>query len=559
MTKDQAMAVVRSLLERIDGQHHAFAGLVSPTDREAIGALLELATGGGVIEGSSTEPAAAPAPAKGVRLNADGLREPGEPGGALLCLDFGTAKSKAFASHSDALLPLPVGDLDHDLDGSLFAVASSVWIDESGLVFVGSEAIRRGELKAADGRRQRLDSLKQLVSQASSLELLTHNTLSEAENPTGRGITPDDVITLYLGYLTDLATTALEKEGQSRYVMRRFSLPCWSPTHRQWSAPYLASLIGRAQLVADTFHGRWQDGISVDEMLAVVAAARRHDEAALRWVASDESRAEHHMPRWGGVLEPLAAGSASVWRSVGRELVFVVDIGAGTTDFAVFLVVQGQPQAPGHRAIPVAPIADAVRFAGDFVDDILLNQLLHRGHIDPTTTLGAQARASVRLSGLRRIKERLFFEGAIEVPLTHDIVVAIGKDELLRSTSIRDFETQLHTRIRRFLESIDRTFAPLFASVTLVLTGGSRDLPMIASLAGQQWSIHDAPVRFKLAPRIPREFEKYGTSFAREYPQLAVAIGGASASVLDERDAIETWAGGEAEPGPLTRFQTKGI
>ena len=71
----------------------------------------------------------------------------------------------------------------------------------------------------------------------------------------------------------------------------------------------------------------------------------------------------------------------------------IVDIGAGTTDFALFLVVQGQPHAPGHRAIPVVPIADAVRFAGDYVDDILLDQLLHRGHLDPATTLGAQARA----------------------------------------------------------------------------------------------------------------------------------------------------------------------
>ena len=229
--------------------------------------------------------------------------------GALM-LDSGTAKSKAFATHGDALIPLSIGDLDHDLDGSLFAVPSSVWIDKSSLVFVGSEAIRRGELKATDGRRQRLDSLKQLVSQASSIELLTHNTLSKAENPTARAVTPDDVITLYLGYLTDLATSALEKEGRPRYVKRRFSLPCWSLSHRQWSAPYLARLIGRAQLVADTFHGRWQDGIAVYEFLAVVASARSHDEDALRWVASDEGRPPDQCR--------VGAASSNRWQPVRR-------------------------------------------------------------------------------------------------------------------------------------------------------------------------------------------------------------------------------------------------
>ena len=159
------------------------------------------------------------------------------------------------------------------------------------------------------------------------------------------------------------------------------------------------------------------------------------------------------MPRWGGVLEPLAAGSASVWRSHGRELVLVLDVGAGTSDFSLFLVTQGHQKAPGHGAIPVAPVADAVRFAGDYVDDILLHQLLEKGHIDPGTTLGKQVQASVRLHGLRRIKERLFIEHRVDVPLTHDVVVSIEESEFLSSSDIRNFETQLHNRIRTFLES----------------------------------------------------------------------------------------------------------
>ena len=44
MTKEEAVVLVRSLLERIDADVPTFTGLLSPTDRIAIGTLLELTT-----------------------------------------------------------------------------------------------------------------------------------------------------------------------------------------------------------------------------------------------------------------------------------------------------------------------------------------------------------------------------------------------------------------------------------------------------------------------------------------------------------------------------------
>jgi molecular chaperone HscA len=521
-------------------------------DREALSVLADLP---GVPE-LLTPPVTTSEPPFNLDVTALTKPVPTEP---MLCLDFGTAKSKAFATNDGNLIPLPIGQLDDDVDGSVFAVASSVWIDESGLVFVGSEAIRHGERRATDVRRQRLDSLKQFVSQSESLELLTFTALGAAANPTSLAVTMDDAVTLYLGYLTDLASTAMSEAGLSRYAKRTFSLPCWKEGHRAWAAPYLAKLIGRAQLVADTFKGRWRDGIPVDQWLAAVAQAKRHDDESLRWLVRDEERPIHQMRRWGAVLEPLAAGSASILRPVGRELVLVVDVGAGTSDFSLFLVSQGQPQAPGHRAIPVTPVADAVRFAGDSVDEILLKELLRAGNMDPDSALAAHAKASVRLSGLRRLKERLFVEGRVEVILTSDATVSIERDEFVKTAGVRDFERQLHSHIRAFLEKVHPSFAPLFKSIALVLTGGGRDLPMVASLASQSWQIHGSSVAFRLMPRVPVEFGRYGEAFGREYPQLAVAIGGATRHVLDEREALNDWAGGITAPGPLSRFPTKGM
>ena len=222
MTKEEAVVLVQSLLERVDAQVPTFAGLLSPTDRIAIGTLLELATE--TTSPPVQEPPPAPSRSSHVSLNTDGLKETVDDTGTVLCLDFGTAKSKAFATCGDNHLPLGNrrtrrGSRSVPFLGSrrLFGLTIAAWYS-SGLM-----AIECGEQNAIDGRRQRLDSLKQLISQATSIDVLTHNTLSIAENPTAHPVTPDDAVSIYLGYLTDLATTALDGKS-SRYVRRRFFL-----------------------------------------------------------------------------------------------------------------------------------------------------------------------------------------------------------------------------------------------------------------------------------------------------------------------------------------------
>ena len=88
-------------------------------------------------------------PSQAIELNLDALRpDVSPPPEWVLCLDFGTAKSKAFAATDDEedleLEPLPIGEDDEDLDGSVYEVSSCVWIDDDGRLFVGSEAVKRG-------------------------------------------------------------------------------------------------------------------------------------------------------------------------------------------------------------------------------------------------------------------------------------------------------------------------------------------------------------------------------------------------------------------------------
>ena len=203
-------------------------------------------------------------------------------------------------------------------------------------------------------------------------------------------------------------------------MRRRFTIPAWRPEQRNWAASTLSTCLGRAQILADTFRGRWQEGIPAAEFKAAVSAAREHDSAVCYLLDTS------HLPGQtfpGGLLEPLAAGSGRIWADrSARNLLLIVDVGAGTTDFSLFWVVQ-DARTGSRKAFPVEPCSDAVRMAGDIVDDVLLKQILIRAHGDSNDVIRKRIEADLRLRGLRRLKERLFETGSLEVPLVTDQIV----------------------------------------------------------------------------------------------------------------------------------------
>jgi hypothetical protein len=77
------------------------------------------------------------------------LRSNPSSDGYVLCLDFGTAKSKAFAASvtgdpEDAdLVELALGRRDNDLDHAVYTVASSVSVGDDGLMYAGPRHCER--------------------------------------------------------------------------------------------------------------------------------------------------------------------------------------------------------------------------------------------------------------------------------------------------------------------------------------------------------------------------------------------------------------------------------
>ena len=572
MTADQKL-LLENLLDRLDAdaesKHPEFRRIVSDREREALRSLLtEPATVPQPLEPPpkplpepvdepTPEPADQPIetggdgePGTRIELNTKALGYQASPAPEwTLCLDFGTAKSKAFAATDDEedpeLLPLPIGKADGDPDGSVHEVSSSVWIDDDGLLFMGSEAVNRG-FDYGNPTRQRLESLKlHLELNYNQLERV----LPEKIDPTST-LTYLDAIFAHLAYLTDLATTELESaQGvRTRYMRRRFTLPWWETERRIRAGKLLTNGLACAQLLADTFHGRWHRGIPVDEFKRILRDATVHDEQ-LRWMVLSEPE--------GGVLEALAAASARVWSdSSARDVMVVVDVGAGTTDISVFWVVQRTPNdeqeqpAVGlksfHRAWPIEPCGTAVMEAGNALDRLLVAELIKRANLGDNWVLRQHVTNKLFRERVPRLKEILFETGEITKVLASNHTVKLTREEFIDSENVKKFEQRIVNEIDKLLGGVHESWerAP-GRGITFVLTGGGCYLPMIQNLVKKRWKIGNRDVACRLATAVPATVEeRFSSEFVQEYPRLTVAMGGALKMRLDERKSLTTWYGG---------------
>ena len=559
MNTAEATTLLASLLQRLDADagsaKPSFGALVSDAERDALRVVLA------ELKGVPTPPR--DVTKTPVALDESVLTRSFPETEWVLCLDFGTAKSKAFAATQEEepdCLELPIGKADNDLDDSIYAVSSSVWIEDDGKAFVGSEAVKRGQRYGGTHYRRRLDSLKQEISQVHVGGDSEGRVLSQEENPTTVPLTVEDAVTFFLAYLTDLATTALAERVGSRYVRRRFTLPCWGDDQRQWASGLIARSLARAQMLADTLHDKWSEGIDVRVLKDLIAQAGEHDEALRPLLDGNETAGLARRYR-GGVLEPLAAASSRVWKDEGasRSVVLVVDIGAGTTDVSLFWSVQNV-EGRGHRAFPVVPCASAIKQAGDSLDSLLVQELLQRGNLGADPKARELASRLLYLEGVRSAKETLFETGTITKRLANGEIVRMELEEFLDTEGVSRFTDAVRRAVGELLSQVHESWSvSVEPGIRLVLTGGGSKLPMMRALADESWTVAGTVVRCGLASELPQIVaEEFDTDFQQEYPQLAVALGGSMPMLLDERMALKEYPGGAPPPTGLERFLTRG-
>lgn len=432
----------------------------------------------------------------------------------VLSLDFGTARSKAAASRThDGTLqvrPLALGTRAGETR-SPYSLSSALWVEEDGTVLFGDRAVKRS-VERDDPDRQRIDSLKQHLSQGAQGLLSTP--LERALNPTATRLTFDDAITLYLAYLTDVAESELEAGGLPRNAIRRFAYPAWSKEKIAEAEPLLRSMLVRAQVVARAFSGEWSSGITVRDVREVMDRASTLN-GGLPVQLVRES-----------VLEPVAAGTSRLATGdPNRQLAMVIDVGAGTTDFALFIVVE-DPDSDRFKIFPIDGARDGIRQAGDTVDNILLKAILENAEVSQEASDYRFITANLRLS-IRDLKETLFRNQFVDYRLTNDRHGSITLASFLERRETKVFEDQIAGRATALVEALDRESLRLCheRGMRVILTGGGATLPMLKSSSHGATVHHGLHVRRELGPLIPPSLE--GTPLATEYLPLAVAIGGA--------------------------------
>jgi hypothetical protein len=575
--------------------------LLSTSESELDGAASSKPPAGGPFEGlsiSDTNVTGIAGARSSLQLNTAAFGRTGPDSDELrICLDFGTAMSKAWATGRDVgeTLPLVIGKAAGM--GETLAVPSSIFIADNGRIYFGRDAERQHRAESRPGRA-RFDNLKRMLSEQQIGCDLFALPPHPGVDPTSSGFTQGDLLVLYLAWLTDLTEKALKDamtatggillrdEEALRAVMRRFAIPCFEDAEddrvggiarAQWAREVMRDALLRAQVLADTLSAQWSN-ITTVGVAPMMKGLHELDVEPLSFLIAKDAE----------IREPIAAG-ASRFRSVLvkgeepvdrpiRRLLMVVDAGAGTTDFAMFQAITPAGKTEPHYALLRRSVR-MTRIAGNQVDSILRPLLLESCGINPETgyprndTDFAYIKADLD-SQLRDLKRLLFEQQSIDVELKPNARGTLDLAKLLSAPSIGE-------GARRLLNIRERLLKEVFASdqieeiraasrtglpypIYVLLTGGSSGLPMIGELAKDEVEISGTRFRFLLVDglpdwidRLPREVAQL---LASVYPQCAVAIGGSVPELPAELPDFDTPI---TPPLPgerrLERVQTQGI
>ena len=226
-----------------------------------------------------------------------------------------------------------------------------------------------------------------------------------------------------------------------------------------------------------------------------------------------------------------------------REIFMVIDVGAGTTDFGVFLL-QHNPEKGVCLTRIIPGTIEYLPEAGNRVDDLLKFYVLDSEGIDPGSAEGKHNKTYLD-SRIRLYKETLFREGIVEVTLANHTRVLVDRDNFLKSTRVQSFAQRLEGKIEKVLGVVGEGYLDLLSKTDLkvVLTGGGASLPMVMNLAKGVVEVKGRKIMRKPTAVVPAWIEETYPQFASQYPQLAVAIGGAAPDLPEQAASFPDFKG----------------
>lgn len=536
MEKTEAEIVVRSLVGRLKASDSRFelpGGTISTIEMEALRLLSLMQPCENDIPAQTGTGSVSPS----VELDL-GCLEATADASAVLCIDFGTAFSKAAIWRSGATIPVPldlIGGADPGRTGVLLESAAYI---SGGRIYFGPSAVERFRLEDAPDR--------ELFS--SPKELLTHDAARlDVERPRKevdptRRFTSRTLLTLYLGYLTAVACAVLP-DGISRTVKRRYAAPGWDDVQADTAsknmglaARSLGDLLVDAQILADTIDiADWRVGLDIETALALDASIQQHRSGRSTKIYPFIERA---------VLEAVAAGSGIRDRFINkRPQVLVVDVGAGTTDIGVFKYVN----APSGNGV-VAPYAGgmrAVRTAGNALDEALIG--LAQQKVGLAADSDRSRRFKRRLSDVvRGAKATLCDTGEVEIDIPDFPKTKIELPEFAQTPIVSHYLTEFKGAVVKALDGSGASFRSFSDDSVVVFTGGGGSLPFLREIFHKKpVDLASGPAYFLIDDAVPEWVGRTLPDVSQVFPQVAVATGGCSPYLPEEARVV----GDTSNPG----------
>lgn len=533
MDQDKAKEYVQNLLDRlalVNGRFELPGGVISARERAALAVLADFQDDASPIIDPVVSPVlAAPAiVSPRVSLSDDCLNS-GHDDSALLCIDFGTAYSKAAIWREGEDAPIPI-DLGGATGGGLTSDSAAYITD--GHIFFGPTAVRK---HAEEG-----DISRQLF--ASPKEHLTHDHARFQADKPATDVDPTslfrtrDLLALYLGYLTSLIGERVEALGIGRHVIRRFAAPGWGDAQISKTTPHfeavsaqLKHLLIDAQILADTLpDAAWRQGLDV--------ATARAALDSLAEMSSERREGANFVER--PVLEAVAAATGVHDKLINtRPQMLVVDVGAGTTDIGAF---KYNVNENGAKVSAYRNGLRAIRTAGNRLDDALIELAWSKLGLAADSQLQLTHARKLR-AGVRGVKQDLFGSGAVRVDVDGFDVVNIESHEFCATKIVSYFARTFEEQVKNALNSAgigSRNFLKTNQPNVVVFTGGGGSLPFLRDVFAKPIELSEGKAIFEIQDPIPEWVDSYTSDVAEVFPQLAVSTGGCSPLLPDEKGSV---------------------
>ncbi len=449
-----------------------------------------------------------------------------------LCIDFGTAFSKAAAAPTGAwtrfepatVRPLTLGGAEAHTNP--FLLESAVFIDEEQVLFGGAAARRADSF--AGGKRRALRSFKTLLS-VSDLDRALATNVPGSIDP-HRIFQMRDVIVLYLAYLLAAVNRAAGDDpdiSAASALSVRYAAPAWRDADSGGMHESIVRLFGEAEALRNVLGRK----LLAPEGVSLAAVTK----------ATPKAMAAPEPLQMSLVFEATAAAAYTSigLRDAGSHFI-VVDMGAGTTDIAGLV---------RHRD-GIQELADAritLKHAGDFLDGLIADRVLHQASWARSTE-AQTALWAMLMRQMADVKDTLFADGRVTIRV-QGRSVTVSMADIERD---RDFKAFLKTLQSAFEHSIAVVRGDALvrgrSEVEAVAVGGGAAAPFIQALIKQK---RRGKPRVTARPATPEwaQAPAFEGNLAPVFPQLAISIGGALApeEMLAARGGVRRLAGARSD------------